>query len=203
MSPTAEEEAKRKAEEEEAKRKAEAEQEESHEEEPELTLEELKAQLAENKKHIKALNKESAERRIKLEAYEKAEAERKQADLSEVEKANAKAKQEESEKLRLSQENKTLKLQGAFTSKVRAMKLEFANENAERDAFQALDLEVVGEDISGMDAAIKKLVKERAYYFGTGEQTQTIEDGAAKGKINAAALTTEAINKKKRSVSPL
>lgn len=202
MPETEEEKAKREAEEE-AARKA-KEEEENSESEEELTPEQLKAQLDEQKKHIKALNKESADRRKKLEAFEKAEEERKQAELSEIDKVNAKAKQLEDEKATLAAENKTLKLERDFNSKVAAMKLTFANEKAAKAAFNALDLEVVGDDHSGLEDAIKTLVKEQSFYFGnSSQQIQTINDGSAKGKVNTTTTTAEAVEKKRKSVSPL
>lgn len=203
MPETPEEKAAREAAEKaEAERKA-KEEEESSESEEELTVEQLKAKLDEKEKHIKSLNKESAERRIKLEAFEKAEQERKQAELTEVQKAEAKAKAAEERQIALEAENKTLKLEGAFAAKVRAMKLDFANENAEKDAFQALDLEAVGEDYAGLEDEIKRLVKERSYYFGKESQQQHNNDGSAKGKINVRAANEKVIATKKRSITPL
>lgn len=197
-----EEEAKRKAEEEaEAARKA-KEAEENSETDEEPTAEDLKAQLEEKEKHIKALNKESAERRKKLEAFEKAEAERKQAELTEVEKAEAKAKAAEADKLKLEQENKLLKMQGSFDSKVRALKLEFANETAAQDAFKALNVETVGEDLAGMEDAIKALIKERPYLFGK-ETERPITDGKQKGRSTQEALNADAIARKRKGYAPL
>jgi len=198
-----EEEAKRKADEEaEAERKA-KEEEENSENEEEPTAEELKAELAESKKRIKALNNESAERRKKLEAFEKAEAERKQAELTEVEKAEAKAKAAEADKLKLEQENKLLKMQSSFNSKVREMKLEFVNETAAQDAFKALDVEAVGDDLAGMEDAIKILTKDRPYLFGKEDTTRQINDGKQKGRSTQEALNQAAIDKKRKGYAPL
>ena len=70
---TAEEQAKAKAEEEEAKAKGKEEEDETSDEE--LTVEQLKAKVADSQKRIRELNRESADRRKKLEALEKAEGE--------------------------------------------------------------------------------------------------------------------------------
>lgn len=204
--PTKEEEdAKRKADEEEAKRKA-AESEEdagASEEEEELTVEQLKAQLAEKDKHIKSLNRESADRRKKLDEFEKAEQERKQAELTEVEKAQARAKQLEDEKAALARENQTLKLQREFEGKVRDAKLEFRNPLAAQDAFKAL-VELMDEgETEVTDDHIKKLVKERDYYFGKADITVHNNDGGPKGKGNQSITTQELVAKKKQKIGSL
>lgn len=197
-----EEEAKRQAEEEAARKAAESEEENSEEEE-ELTVEQLKAQLAEKDKHIKSLNKESADRRKKLEEFEKAEAERRQAELTEVEKAQARAKQIEEEKVALAKENQTLKLQRAFESKLRDAKLEFRNPLAAEDAFKAL-VELMDEgETEVTDDHIKRLVKERDYYFGKADPTVHNNDAGNKGKGNTAITTKEAVAAKKRRIVPL
>lgn len=196
-----EEEAKRKADEEEAKRNA-ASEEESSDDETELTAEQLKVQLLESRKRIKDLNHESAERRKKLEAFEAAEAKRKQAEMTEVEKANAKAHAAEEEKTRLAKENQTLKLQRDFENKVRDAKLEFRNSLAAKDAFHGL-VEILGEDTEVTDDHIKQLVKDRDYLFGKSDTTVINNDGDKKGKNNQAITSQDAIAAKKRTVSPL
>jgi len=189
-------EAKRKADEAEAQRKAAESKEESSEEEEELSVEQLKAQLAEKDKHIKSLNKESAERRKKLEDFEKAETERKQAELTEVEKATARAKQLEDEKATLARENQTLKLQRDFESKVRDANLQFKNSHAAKDAFHAL-VELMDEDTEVTDDHIKQLLKERDYLFGKSENPNLGNDAGKKGKANSKIVTKEAIAEKK------
>lgn len=59
---------------------------------PAPTLEALQAQLAESNKALKAANRESAERRKRLDDLEAAEADRKKAALSEVERLQADVK---------------------------------------------------------------------------------------------------------------
>lgn len=198
MPTTAEEEAKRKAEEEEAERKAaESEEESSEDEEKELSVDQLKAQLAEKDKHIKSLNKESAERRKKLDEFEKAEQERKQAEMTEVEKAQTRAKQLEDEKAALAKENQTLKLQRDFESKVRDANLQFKNSHAAKDAFNAL-VEIMGDETDMTDDHIKLLTKERDYLFGKADQAVHNNDGSAKGKSNKAIVTNEKVAEKRK-----
>lgn len=194
-----EKEAKRKADEEEAARKAKESEEESSEDEQELTVDELKAKLADKEKRLKEVNHESAERRKKLEAFEKAEAERKQAEMTEVEKANAKAQAAEQEKERLAKENQTLKLQREFEVKVRDAKLEFRNSLAAKDAFGAL-VELLDGETEITDDHIKKLVKERDYYFGKPENNFQNNDARNKGKGDKNILTEEQRSKKRKSI---
>lgn len=194
-----EEEAKRKADEEESARKAKESEEGSSQDEEELTAEQLKAQLAEKEKRIKELNHESAERRRRLEALEKAEAERKQAEMTEVEKAQAQAKAAQEEKERLAQEYQTLKLQRDFETKVRDAKLEFRSSLAAADAFHALINLLDGEtEIS--DDHIKQLVKERDYLFGKPETNNSNNDAGKKGKANSSILTEEQVARKQKAI---
>lgn len=195
-----EEEAKRKADEEEAKRKAaESEEESSEDEEKELSVEQLKAQLDEQKKHIKKLNSESAERRKKLEEFEKAEEKRKQAEMSEVEKANARSKELETQLTTLQQQNRTLALQRDFEARVRDASLTFKNSKAAKDAFKALVEEVLEDgDTEVTDDHIKQLMKDRDYLFGKAETSgSTGNDGGKKGKANQAVASKELIAAKK------
>lgn len=185
----------------------EAEEEISPEEEAdqeELTLEELRTQLAETRKKLKASNAESAARRKKLEAKEKEEADRKKAELSEVEKAQAEKKEAEEARDRLKQENRDLKIEQEFDILARSMKLSFINETARKDALKALDREAIGEDLEELEEEIKKVIKDRPFLIGKLEQ-QNINDGSAKGKNNKSSSTQEAISKKRKSsiVSPI
>lgn len=200
--PTPEEiEAKRLADEE-AARKAQ-ESEESSEDDEELTVEQLKQKLEKEKRHAKNKEEEAARVQTKLAAFEKAEAERKAAELTDLQKAQAEAEAVKADKEKLAQENKLLKMQGSFNSKVRELKLEFVNETASQDAFKALDVATVGDDLAGMEDAIKALVKDRPYLFGKEDPARQINDGSKKGKSSQEALNAEALNKKRKGYSPL
>ena len=200
MEETAEQKAAREAAEEEAARKAK--EDETSDDEEELTIEEAKAKLAASQKRITELNHESAERRKKLEALEKAEAERKQAEMTEVEKANANAKALEEEKASLAKENQTLRLQRAFEDKVRDAKLEFKNSLAAKDAFNAL-VELMGEESEITDDHIKQLTKDRDYLFGKPDPNTQRNDATSKGKANQNILTQELVNQKRNMIGPL
>lgn len=181
---------------------AKSETEETQETAAEPTVEELKAQLADSQKRIKELNHESAERRKKLDAFEKAEADRKTAEMSEMEKVNAKAKEIAEEKDRLARENRVLTLQRDFENKVRDAKLEFKNSLASQDAFRAL-LELIGEENEVTAEHVKVLAKEREYLFGKNETVTFSNDAVARGRQNTAALSQEQVARKKQTISPL
>ena len=202
--PTAEElEAKRKADEEKAQREGAESEEESSEDEEELTVELLQAKLAEQQKHIKNLNKESADRRKKLDEFEKQEQDRKQAELTEVEKVKQRADQLEQEKKTLAMENQTLKRQRDFEGLVRDAGLQFKNTLAAKDAFKAL-VEILGDDETEVtEEHIKQLVKERDYYFGKPDPSQINTDGSKKGKSNSTVTTQDAIAAKRKLISPI
>jgi hypothetical protein len=190
-------------EEKEDEKSEEQEEEASSESEEELTVDQLKEKLAKAEKRAANKADEATRLHLKVEEFEKAETARKQAELTEAQKAEARAKAAEDKQTALEAENKSLKMQGSFESKVRAMKLEFANENAAKVAFKLLDAETVGEDLSGMEDAIKALIKEHPYVFGKPDASSSHNDGSKKGKVNAAATTNEAIANKKRSVTPI
>lgn len=61
------------------------------------TQDELAAELEAARKALKQANREAAERRVKLEAFEKAEQERKQAEMTELEKLQAQLKDAQSQ----------------------------------------------------------------------------------------------------------
>lgn len=67
---------------------------------------ELLAELEKMRKALKEANKEAAARRVRLEELEKAEADRKTAEMSEVEKAQAKLNELEAQKNELEQKLK-------------------------------------------------------------------------------------------------
>lgn len=54
----------------------------------------------------------------------------------------------------------------AYRDAVDNLNIEFANDQARKDAFLFLDDEEVGDDFSGMEKAVQKIVKERPYLVG-------------------------------------
>lgn len=127
-----------------------------------LTPEQLAAQLAETQKALKAANAEAAERRVKLAAFEKAEADRVAATLSETEKlTQAKA---ELEKRLAKAENERVQTEIKHAVIAKAAALGFADPN---DAYGLLDMAkvTVKDDgtVSGVDEALAEMAKAKAY----------------------------------------
>ena len=152
------------------------------------TVESLATDLAEAKAALKRANAESAQRRKKLSAFEKAEEERKVAQLSETEKAQKAAQDWESKFDQLSSELDTARMRAKFYDEVDVQKLAFVNAQAKRDAFALSDLSGVAMDddeLTGMDAAVKALVKSHPHLFGTAQTAVDINattTGGGKGK---------------------
>lgn len=176
---------------------------ESDEESEELSLEDLRAMLAETKKNLRSANKEAKERRIRLEELEQEKKKREEEELSEAQKAQKRAEEAEARAKDLEQKNRDLSLRTKFQSKARDLKLSFVNSNAEEDALKAIDPEAVGDDFEGLEDELKRIVKDRPYLFGKQVETETVRDGSSKGKVNKAHLNQEALNKKRGHIKPL
>jgi predicted nucleic acid-binding Zn-ribbon protein len=169
-----------------------------------VTLETLQTLIEEKEKHIRALNKESAERRRKLEAFEKEQADKQAAEMSDLEKEKKRSADLESQINDLMKQNHDLKTRQVFQSQARKMNVAFVNETARDDAFGFLDLDTVGDDLSGMESAIKDLIKSRPYLFGSEETQRSQNDGGKKSSASLGQMTQqELINKKRKSYAPL
>lgn len=192
----AEEEAKRKAKEEETSTEEDP---ESEEEEEDLSPDELKAKLAESEKARRAANKEAKERRLKLEALEKEKKDREEAELSEKDKLEKRAKEAEDRLASIEQENRSLKLSQEFARKTGELKLSFASEKARETGLNLLDLEKVGDDFDGLEDELKRLAKDHSYLFGKADPDTFINDGSRKSKVNASTVTKESISKQRQT----
>lgn len=135
----------------------------------EPTNEALLAQLADAQAALKRANAESASRRKKLAKLEKDESDREAAQLSEVEKAQKSAQEWEDKHVALTAELDAARMRQSFYEEADAQKLAFVNAQAKRDAFSLSDLSgVVVDDgtLTGMDDAVKALVKSHPHLFG-------------------------------------
>lgn len=170
-----------------------------------LTVEELAAQLAEAKKKLAAANKEAKDRRIALEALQKEKKDRDEAELSEAQKAAKRAEEAEARAQELEKKNRSLSIRTKAQSTARDLKLSFVNSKAEEDALRLLEeTEDLGDDLSGLEEALKTVSRERPYLFGKPiENSPPPTDGSSKGRSNKAALDKEAINKKRSQIRPL
>ena len=126
----------------------------------EPTAQELAAELAKARDALKAANKEAADRRKKLDSYEVAEKERKEAELSEIDKLNKRlADAEAAKQAALTLANDRL-IKSAFISAAAKVGAEFPD-----DAYLLADRSNVTIDdngnVSGVAEAVKALVDGR------------------------------------------
>jgi len=170
------------------------EQEQQREQSGEPTREALQAELENARAALKRVNAESAKRRKQLEAHETAEAKRKEAELSEVEKAQAAAQGWESKFDTLTAELDTARMRAAFYDEVDVQKLTFPNAQAKKDAFALSDLSGVAMDedeMTGMKEAVKALTKSHPHLFAAPQTAANInaaDTGKGRGKATEDQL---------------
>ncbi len=126
----------------------------------EMSVEALKAKLAQKEADLQRANAESAGRRKKLEAYEQAETEKANADKSELEKVQAKAEKLEADLKTAQGRAKTAAIRGAI--------LLAASEFIDSaDAIAQADLSKVEVDddfnVTGAKEAVAALAKAKPY----------------------------------------
>ena len=135
--------------------------------EPEPTVQpaemvDYKAELEKLRKALAETNRENAKRRKQLEAYEQAEAQRKQESMSELEKAQAALAELEKRAADAERGRKQALLEKAVIAKAGALRFN----NAE-DAIRFLDPEKleIGDDgqVIGLEDALKAIAKDRPY----------------------------------------
>lgn len=140
------------------------------------TVESVTAELASARAALKKANAEAAQRRKALAAFEKAEEERKAADLSEVETAQKAAQGWEEKHTALLAELDTSKMRSAFYDEIDTQELTFPNPQAKKDAFALSDLSSVtkGDDgnLDGITEVVKALIKSHPHLFAA-PQTKT------------------------------
>ena len=164
------------------------------------TLEALQAELANAQAALKRVNAESAKRRKLLEAHEAAETKRKEAELSEVEKAQAAAKEWEEKHQALTAKLNVAQMRQAFYDEADAQKLSFVNPQAKKDAFTLADVTGVATDegvMTGMPEAVKALAKSHPHLFGTVQAPKDInarDTGGGHGKATEAEMAEYAAN---------
>jgi len=114
--------------------------------------------------------------------------------LATTEKARADAEKTRADKLE--DELSALKMRSAFDATAAKLQIKFANDAAKADAFEKITPDEVGEDFGGMEAALKKLRKERPHWFETPEAENL--DGKTRGAGGKQAVS-EALVTAKRS----
>lgn len=116
----------------------------------------------------------------------------KEAQLSDLEKAQTRITELESEKVQLktvAEQTQAglqkLRLRAEFVKQASELGLKFPNSQAENDAFERLDttkVKIADEKIEGVSDALKQLQKDRPYLFGTQAAEPPDIDAEAKGK---------------------
>ena len=127
------------------------------EKEKELTAAELALQLADMRKALKDANRESADRRKKLEAFEAAEAERKTAEMTETQKLQARLDKLEAEKTQtVAQANERI-----ITAELKAQAAAQGFTDLDYAVFKVRAKVTLTEagDVEGAEDALKELAK--------------------------------------------
>lgn len=177
--------------------------------EEESTDEKKKVEFsAEQQAEIDRIVKERLERaKTKAEADAKKAADKAAADataqtlkekgefekLAGAEKARADAAEQEREKLRA--ELSALRMRSAFDATAAKLQIDFVNDAAKADAFEKIDPSEVGEDFGGMEAALKKLRKERPHWFKVPEAEDL--NGKTRGAGGKQAVSEALVGEKK------
>ena len=119
----------------------------------------LQAELEETRKALKAANAEAADRRKKLQAFEEAEAKRKEAEMTEVEKLNAKLAEMVAQQEATQQSLRETKLNAAIDLAAKTLKFRKVTEARALINRDALEYGDNGE-WSGVEEALKALAKD-------------------------------------------
>lgn len=130
---------------------------------------------------LKKANAEAAERRKKLDAYEKAEADRKAADLSEVERAKKALADAQEAAKKMQAELSESRIKAAI--EMEAVKMGFYDA---ADARALVDMSAVEIDeagkVKGAADALKALAKARPYLLKPAQTAQSDTDASKRGK---------------------
>jgi len=160
------------------------------------TIEEFTANLKNALVSERGLNKGVKDRLARLDVLEAAEKKKQEAEMTEVQKANAAREAAEAEQKRLKDELLDERIKNA----VLAAAKDFADP---QDAYAMLDLDLLEIDektgkILGVEEAIKALVKKKPYLLGTEEARPRYNiEGSDKGK-GLKTGDIDAVKKKKR-----
>lgn len=142
--------------------------------------EDLKAELDRARKALAAANKEAADRRKKLEAFEKAEADRKAAELSEVERLQQQVAEAQLRADAVTAAANERLLKAAVL--MEASKLAFVDPS---DAWRMLDRDglAVGDDgeVTGAAEALKALAKAKPYLVKSAATAASIDGDRGRG----------------------
>lgn len=139
---------------------------------PAPSPEELQAELERTRKALNQANRESAERRKRIEAYEAEEQKKRDAELSEAERLK-----KERDALIAERDNAIAAHRKALIEAAVTLAAKDANLHNPQDAHVLADLSevTIGEDgaVMGADKAIRKLIEARPYLVKQGNGTGT------------------------------
>ena len=159
------------------------------------TAAELAAELERTRVALAAANKEAQQRRLKLEAIEKADQERKDQELSEAQKAAKRAQEAEERYATLEAKHRDAAIKNAV--KVAAMAAGFVDAD---DAVKLADLSAVelGDDekVIGAKEAVEKLAKAKPHLLAPVRPTAPNINAQSGG--NPPPVTVDAVIEQKR-----
>lgn len=153
----------------------------------EKTLAELKAELKKQSIELAKVRTEAKDRRLKLRALEKADADRKKSDMDELERVQTELQEVAGERDGLKTRVSKLMLDAAIV--IQAVALGFADPN---DAIGLVDMAGIEQDeetyeVTGVKEALEALAKEKAYLLkqdddsdGPGTPTSKKKGGSPK-----------------------
>ena len=121
----------------------------------------LLAELEETRKALQKANRESAQRRKKLEELEAKEREREEAELSEMDKMQKRLDEITAEKEQALKNAQTVQIKAAIIAKASAL-----NFNDPYDAYALVDqsqFEIDDDGVRGVDEALKELAESKPY----------------------------------------
>jgi vacuolar-type H+-ATPase subunit I/STV1 len=140
----------------------------------------MAAELEQIRKALKEANREAAERRKKLEAYEQAETARKEAEMSEIEKAQKRAHEAEAARDQALQQANDRLIRAAFVAEAAK-----AGATHPEDAFALADRAAVkiAEDgaVAGVAEAVKALVEGGRLVMSARPQAPPLDGGVGGG----------------------
>lgn len=135
-----------------------------------------KEEIEQLRKALKAANSESAQRRKRLDEYERAESARKEAEMTETQKLEKRAADAEAKNTQLSAELKTTRIKSEI--KLLAIELGFADVE---DAYNLIDksgIEADDNGVKGVKEALETLAKAKPYLI---KQSKGDGVGTARG----------------------
>ncbi len=151
-----------------------------------LTLEQALAEIEKQKSINSAVRKENAETRIKLTNFEQEQKKKAEAEMSEVEKANARIKELEAQ----NQQSLLQAQNGRVLAKAAAMGF-----NDPADAVMLFDRASLSEDEKNLEQLLKDVLKAKPYLAKSGSGLPGVGGGGNPGGALETAVEAEKVKK--------